>query len=63
MDQMTARAAEAAASPPPQRLNEIVRRLKMELLSGRATQHDRGAGFNPYDTSSARDLWGRRRRA
>jgi hypothetical protein len=49
---------------PPQRLDEVVRLVKMELVSGRAAKYERGAGFNPYDKgSSGRDLWGRRRRA
>ena len=70
MDQ-TAEAAPVAAGPqvpskpaaPPQRLDEVVKLVKMELVSGRAAQNERSAGFNPYDKGSARDVWGKRRRA
>jgi hypothetical protein len=70
MDQ-TAETAPVAAGPqvpskpaaPPQRLNEVVKLVKMELISGRAAHSERGAGFNPYDKGSARDVWGTRRRA
>ena len=48
---------------PPQRLGEVLRRVKMELVSGGSTKFERGAGFNPYDTGTVRDVWGRRRRA
>jgi hypothetical protein len=50
-------------APPEQRLEEVVRRVKMELISGRSAKFERGPGFNPYDTGSLRDIWGRRRRA
>ena len=48
---------------PPQRLNEVVRRVKMELVSGLTAAPERGVGFNPYDKGSVRDVWGRRRPA
>jgi hypothetical protein len=48
---------------PPQRIEDVVKRVKMELVSGRATQYERGSGFNPYDKGSHRDVWGKRRRA
>lgn len=53
----------AKPAAPPQRIEEIVRRVKLELLSGGAAKHERGGGFNPYDRGAVRDLWGRRRRA
>ena len=66
--EQTVETAPAAAGPqvpskpaaPPQRLDEVVKLVKMELLSGRG---ERGAGFNPYDKGCNRDVWGKRRRA
>jgi hypothetical protein len=51
-------AAAAAAS----RLNEVVKQLKAELISG----HERRRGSNPYDSQlgrPSRDVWGIRKRA
>ncbi|MGA8708794.1 MAG: hypothetical protein WB646_17625 [Steroidobacteraceae bacterium] len=67
----TVEAAPMAAGPPvpskpaapPQRLDEVVKLVKMELISGRAAHNERGTGFNPYDKGSASDVWGKRRRA
>ncbi len=70
MDQTVETAAMAAGpqvpskpAAPPQRLDEVVKLVKMELVSGRATRGERGAGFNPYDRGYNRDVWGKRRRA
>jgi hypothetical protein len=65
MNQTADSADPAVAEPvaPVHRLNEVVKLVKMELLSGRATGHDRGTGCNPYDQGSQRDVWGKRRRA
>jgi hypothetical protein len=51
------------AAAPPERLDEVVRIVQLEVVSGRATRHERGAGFNPYSTGGRRDVWGKRRRA
>ena len=67
----TAQIAAPAATPPvpskpaapPQRLEEVVKLVKMELVAGRAAKYERGPGFNPYDQGSARDIWSERRRA
>lgn len=67
----TAEAAPVAAGPPvpsksaapPQRLDEVVKLVKMELISGRAAHNERGPGFDPYDKGCASDVWGKRRRA
>jgi hypothetical protein len=67
----TAQLAAPAATPqvpskpaaPPQRLEEVVKLVKMELVAGRAVKYERGSGFNPYDKGSIRDLWAVRRRA
>jgi len=48
---------------PPQRLEEVVKLVKMELVAGRAAKFERGSGFNPYDKGSVRDVWAVRRRA
>jgi len=69
--QQTVEIAAPAATPPgesqpaaPPRLDEVVRLVKMELVSGRATKYERGTGFNPYDKGlGRRDVWGRRQRA
>jgi hypothetical protein len=62
----TATAAPAAAKAPPaplpNRLNEVVKQLKAELISG----HERRRGSNPYDSQlgrPSRDVWGIRKRA
>lgn len=52
----------AAPPPVPNRLNEVVRQVKAELLSG----HERRRGSNPYDSQlgrASRDVWGTRKRA
>jgi hypothetical protein len=67
----TAQTAAPAATPqvaskpaaPPQRLEEVVKLVKMELVGGRAAKYERGTGFNPYDQGSVRDIWAVRRRA
>lgn len=48
---------------PPQRLNAVVRRVKLELVTDRSTRKDRSSGFDPYDRGGTRDVWGRRRHA
>ena len=48
---------------PEERLNDVVRRVQMELVSGRAAKFERGAGVNPYDTGRVRDVWNLQRRA
>ena len=55
-------AAKAAPAPEPNRLDEVVKQLKAELLSG----HERRRGSNPYDSElgrPSRDVWGKRKRA
>ena len=55
-------AAKAAPAPVPNRLDEVVKQLKAELLSG----HERRRGANPYDSQlgrPSRDVWGTRKRA
>jgi hypothetical protein len=50
----------------PQRLDEVLKVVKMELVSGSTAVHERGRGFNPYDGRlgrDSRDVWGRRRRS
>jgi hypothetical protein len=53
----------AEPAKPPPRVAEVVRRFKMELLSGRGIAQDRGSGFDPYDRGGSRDIWSRQRRA
>lgn len=62
----TAPAAPAAAKAPPppvpHRLDEVVKQVKAELISG----HERRRGSNPYDSQlgrPSRDVWGSRKRA
>jgi hypothetical protein len=55
-------AAKAAPAPAPHRLEEVVKQLKAELISG----HERRWGSNPYDSQlghPSRDVWGTRKRA
>jgi hypothetical protein len=56
-------AAPAAAAPPlPHRLDEVVKQVKAQLVSG----HERRRGSNPYDSLLGRpshDVWGIRKRA
>jgi hypothetical protein len=50
------------ASNAPLRLDEVVRKVKAELVGAQ----DRGTEFNPYDSrlgNPNRDVWGKRRRA
>jgi hypothetical protein len=53
----------ATAAPPlPHRLDEVVKRVKAQLVSG----HERRRGSNPYDSLLGRpshDVWGIRKRA
>jgi hypothetical protein len=60
--------AEEAAVPaaPPERLDEVLKVVKLELVSASAGLRERGRGFNPYDGRlgrASRDVWGRRRRS
>jgi hypothetical protein len=62
------RQLEEAAVPaaPPERLDEVLKVVKLELVSASASLRERGRGFNPYDGRlgrSSRDVWGRRRRS
>jgi hypothetical protein len=57
--------AEDAAVAPP-RLDEVLKVVKMELVSANVGGRERGRGFNPYDGRlgrSSRDVWERQRRA
>jgi hypothetical protein len=62
--QPTESPVEAAA--PPHRLHEVLKLVKLELVSKRDGSRERGRGCNPYDAKLGRpdrgDLWGRRRR-
>jgi hypothetical protein len=54
--------AKAAPAPVANRLDEVVKQLKAELVSG----HERRRGSNPYDCQlgrPSRDVWGTRKRA
>jgi hypothetical protein len=55
--------APAKAAPPlPHRLDEVVKQVRAELVSG----HERRRGSNPYDSLLGRpshDVWGKRKRA
>jgi hypothetical protein len=51
-----------AAANKPQRLDEVVRQVRAELVGAQ----DRGSESNPYDSrlgNPNRDVWGKRRRA
>lgn len=55
-------AAKAPPAPEPHRLDEVVKQVKAQLLSG----HERRRGSNPYDSQlgrPSRDVWGTRKRA
>lgn len=55
-------AAKAAPASVPHRLDEVLKQVKAELLSG----HERRRGANPYDSQLGRpnrDVWGTRKRA
>ncbi len=57
--------SDAAVAPPP-RLHEVLKAVKLELVSASVGVRERGRGFNPYDGRlgrANRDVWGRRRRA
>jgi len=63
---LTAEPAPLAVKPVPatvpERLDEVVRQVKAELVSG----HERRRGSNPYDSElgrPSRDVWGNRKRA
>ena len=52
----------SAAPAPANRLNDVVKQVKAELISG----HERRRGSNPYDSQlgrPSRDVWGIRKRA
>jgi hypothetical protein len=54
--------ATAAAPPLPHRLDDVVKQVKAQLVSG----HERRRGSNPYDSLLGRpshDVWGIRKRA
>jgi hypothetical protein len=54
--------AKAPPAPLPHRLDEVVKQIKAELISG----HERRRGSNPYDSQfgrPSRDVWGKRKRA
>ncbi|HEY6452916.1 MAG TPA: hypothetical protein VIX87_10005 [Steroidobacteraceae bacterium] len=56
---------EADVAPPP-RLGEVLKVIKLELVTLRLNGRERGRGFNPYDGQlgrASRDPWSRRRRA
>jgi hypothetical protein len=53
------------APESPERLGEVLKMVKLELVSASVGARERGRGFNPYDGrlgSVREDLWGRRRR-
>jgi hypothetical protein len=53
-------------TPAPQRKHQVVRNLKLELISALVANDERAHGVNPYDNKpadSTRDVWGRARRA
>lgn len=57
--------ADAIAHEAP-RLDEVLKMVKLELVSARAGGQERSRGFNPYDGRlgrPSRDPWSRRRRA
>jgi hypothetical protein len=58
--------APQASTPAPQRKQQVVRNLKAELISALVANDENARGCNPYDNKlgrSARDVWGRARRA
>jgi hypothetical protein len=58
--------APQVSKPAPQRKHEVVRNLKSELISALVANDENARGCNPYDNKlgrSARDVWGRARRA
>jgi hypothetical protein len=58
--------APRVSASAPQRKHEVVRNLKLELISALVANDEHAHGFNPYDKKpggSARDVWGRARRA
>jgi hypothetical protein len=58
--------APQASTPAPQRKQQVVRNLKAELISALVANDEDARGCNPYDNKlgrSARDVWGRARRA
>jgi hypothetical protein len=62
-DRQTEGEAIAGAAP---RLDEVLKMVKLELVSARVGGQERGRGFNPYDGRlghASRDPWSRRRRA
>jgi len=55
-------AAKAPPAPMPHRLDDVVKQVKAQLISG----HERRRGSNPYDSQlgrPCRDVWGTRKRA
>ena len=58
--------APPASKPAPQRKRQVVRNLQAELISALVANDENARGCNPYDNRlgrSARDVWGRARRA
>jgi hypothetical protein len=58
--------APQASTPAPRREQQVVRNLKAELISALVANDENARGCNPYDNKlgrSARDVWGRARRA
>jgi hypothetical protein len=54
--------ATAAPAPLPNRLGDVVKQVKAQLISG----HEARWGSNPYDSQlgrPSRDVWGIRKRA
>ena len=55
-----------ASKRAPQRKQQVVRNLQAELISALVANDENARGCNPYDNKlgrSARDVWGRARRA
>ena len=58
--------APPASTPAPQSKHQVGRNLKAELISALVANDENARGCNPYDNKlgrSARDVWGRARRA
>ena len=58
--------APPASKRVPQRKQQVVRNLQAELISALVANDENARGCNPYDNKlgrSARDVWGRARRA